>query len=212
MTSNDKFTYHGGLYSAFNWLGFCFSRHCVVDFADHGQGITAMADKNAIKLDDLLKRMRAAFNELPDRLYLDIGRYIAARIVFKARTGKTAVSGKESKLPPLSDGYVKQREARKKAGDSSLDSDFFSPRRSNLTLTGQYLKSIALVKFDRVKKLLQIRPTGRRKEGLSNEKLSEYLAKQGRSIFGVDETGRRVVSNMVKNEIRKSIRKRLLRK
>lgn len=171
-----------------------------------------MADKNQQKLDSLLKRMRLAFNELSDRLYLDIGQYMAARIVFKARTGKTMAGGQEKKLPPLSDRYVKDRQNRQKSGDSTLDSDFFSPRRSNLTLTGQYLKSIALVKFDRVKKLLEIRPNGRRTDGLANQKLSEYLAKQGRSIFGLDQTGKRVISKMVVNEIRKSIRKNLLRK
>lgn len=175
-----------------------------------------MADKNIQKLGNLLKRMRLVFDDLPTGLYLDIGRYVSARIVMKARSSKTMVDGKEKTIKPLkSEPYMKLRDKLKAENSPILDPVFFKNRprnKSNLTFTGQFLESIGLVRFIRTQKLLLFKAKGTRRDGMTNEKLSGHIAKQGRSIFGLDDTGKQVIAKMVKTEIRKGLRKSLLRK
>lgn len=207
-------------------------------------------DPNIAKLRTRLGTLRDVFQKLPPALFVEVGNYIAARIVFKARTGKTMVDGTEKPLKPLDKEYIEFREsimsgvktgaarARQRRRENSfqstkgiikdvkgkvVDPKYFSPARSNLTLTGQYLASIKLKSVNVAERLLTIAPSGMRKRGpqfikvknaplISNEKLASYLEKQGRSIFGIDKTTKSVISKKVINEIRKGLRKNLLRK
>lgn len=191
-----------------------------------------------------------ALKELDVNIYAEAGEYVKERIVAQARQGRTMVSGKQEKLPELSADYVDwregiekgarkaassmRREAKKNDKDAKVsvrdgkrkigvDPKFFSPNRSNLTLTGQYLESIKVTDINPGRKEITIEPTGERKKGgpqwieskkkpPSNKKLAGYLAKMGRSIFGLDETGKKVLLNKVKRKVRESIRKNLLRK
>jgi hypothetical protein len=102
-------------------------------------------------------------------------------------------------------------EARNK-GMKHTDPDFFSPKRSNLTFTGQFLESLKVTKIDQENRIVTIEPTGTRDDGLKNKKVGEYVAKQGRNIFGIDTTGLKVIKNMVIRELRNSLRKNLLKK
>jgi hypothetical protein len=175
-----------------------------------------MAKTNIKGLDRFLERMKAAVSHFDDKFYLSIGAYVRDRIVQKARTGKTMKSGKDASLGKLSERYVEDRKRWAKQGRADLDKTFFKPsaKTSNLTLTGQYLKSIAITNINRVKRVLVIEPTDRtpRSDSRKNSDIAEGLAKQGRSVFGIDSTGRKVLKNMILREIRNQLRKNILRK
>lgn len=167
-----------------------------------------MAKTNVKNLGRVLDRLKKAISFLDEGVYLKLGEYVRNRIQSKARSGQTMISGSSKKLKKLSPDYI---EYRKKNADKA-DSEFFSPKRSNLTFTGQYLKSIRVTKISRANRTLFVEPTGTRKDGLTNKKLSGYVAKQGRNIFGMDQTGLKVLKNMLVREIRNSLRKNLLKK
>jgi hypothetical protein len=195
----------------------------------------------------MFRNLSDAMKSLNVDLYKEAGDYVRDRIVSKARQGKTMADGTEKDLAPLNPDYVVwrehlehgakgmtrqlRREAKKKdkeakvgaaAGKAAVgvDPKFFSPNRSNLTLTGQYLESIEVTNINAGRGEITIEPTGDRKKGgpqwieskkkpPSNKKLAGYLAKMGRSIFGLDETGRKVLLNKVKRKVRDSIKKNL---
>jgi len=171
-----------------------------------------MAKVNIKNLGETLDRIRKAISEIDDETFKEIGKYAADRVVMKARTGKTMITGQEEPLKPLSANYIKSRQALAKNPKGKADPDFFSPRRSNLTLTGQYLKSIVVTKIDKMKRLITIEPTGDRTDGPDNKTLAGYLAKQGRNIFGIDKTGRQVIKQKVLRALRNQLRSKILRK
>lgn len=171
-----------------------------------------MAKSNIKNLQATLDRVKDALTQISDETYKDIGNYVRDRIVAKARTGKTMVSGEEGPIKPLSSGYIEQRKRWKKSGKHDIDGDFFSPPRSNLTLTGQFLKSIIVKSVDRAKRIITIQASGTRTDGLENRKLAEYLSQQGRNIFGIDKAGRQAIKQKVLRALRTQIKQKLLRK
>lgn len=174
-----------------------------------------MAKTNIKNLAPTLEKIKEAVAELDERLYLELGEYIVKRIVQKAKSGKRMTLKGDENLPGLSAQYQKTRKEWVAEGRSDLD-ELFRPNRksSNLTVTGQYLKSIRVVEIDRDKRVMIIEPTGTRKDGLTNEELRQHLTKlnPGYRIMTMDETGRKVLKTKVLNEIRKQLRKKLLRK
>lgn len=171
-----------------------------------------LKNSNVRGLGPLLDKIKAALERMDERFLLELGEYVSKRIVMKARMGKTMYSGKEGKLPELSARYKKARRAMKKSGSAELDPDFFSPNRSNLTLTGQYLKSIRTTKVEQAKRLVTVEPTGVRKDGMGNQQLAGYLAKMKRNVFGIDDLTKKNIKQKVLREIRKQLRNRVLRK
>lgn len=172
-----------------------------------------MAKTSARGLAIISKRLFDIVEHLPAELFDRIGKYVADRIVMKARTGKRMVNGREVPIKALSPRYIEQRKKMKKSG-AKVDDVFFSPKRSNLTRTGQYLKSIKVTETDRAKNKIVIAPSPKssRGDGVTNEDLAKYLGEQGRNIFGIDATTRKVITKMVKEEIRKQIKRNVLRK
>lgn len=170
-----------------------------------------MAGSNVKGLDRILKRLREAIKTLDEKVLREAGEYVAKRMVMKARTGKTMISGDEERIKPLSKGYIEARKSWQKNGSKQVDSEFFSPKRSNLTATGLYLKSFKVI-TDPQKLIIVVEASGTRPEGLSNKELSGYLAKQGRNIHGIDKLGRRSVRQMILRALRRQIRKNVLKK
>lgn len=96
----------------------------------------------------------------------------ATIVVRRTRLGFGARDGKKEKLKKLSEGYIKQRKR------STELSPFTSPRKSNLTFTGQMLESVhAQGHTVRI-------PKGR------NSRVATYVTEQGRPWFGVTEQER----------------------
>ena len=112
-------------------------------------------------------------------------------------------------------GGIGHKAAQKMSRDQGVPDtgQFFSPARSNLTVTGQYLDSIEVLKIDKKKAEITIGPTGSRKDSkLSNAKLAEFLSEGGRAIWGLDATAIRRITLMVKEEIRTRFKNNLLKK
>jgi len=93
-----------------------------------------------------------------------------------------------------------------------VDKQFFDPTliHSNLTFTGQLLRSLkyTILKNGRI----NIFASGNRKDGQSNKKIAEYVAKNGRPFFGMDDKGKLRINNIVKRFLRRSLRVRNLTK
>lgn len=164
---------------------------------------------------ETFNRLRDAIIDLKLTNLKEIGDYIAKRIVQQARAGKTMAYGPEAeKLKPLKDTYIHERKVRQAKGDFTLDPDFFSPARSNVTLTGEFLRSVSCTEVDQANATITVAPSEEKhgQDKITNKQLGGYLSEQGRSIFGLDKTGRKVVAEMVKREIKALMRKNILRK
>lgn len=85
-------------------------------------------------------------------------------------------TAEREKLKPLSERYI---EARKKGQLG----DFATPKRSNLTFTGQLLASLDVIKLTRGS--VVIGPTGSRRGGGTNAQVAKYVAEQGRQFLSL---------------------------
>lgn len=174
-----------------------------------------MAKTNIRNLGKFLDGVKEAVSLFDEEFYLTLSEYVVDRITRKARAGKRLTENGDVDLPTLSPGYVEQRKKWQKEGKPDLH-ELFRPSRkkSNLTVTGNYLESLRATKINRESRTLIVEPTGVRPEGLTNKKLAQYLRNmnKGYDIFGFDKVGRKVLKTKVLNEIRKQLRKKLLRK
>jgi hypothetical protein len=103
---------------------------------------------------------------------------IRTRLGYGARP---TIGGERFRHRPLSERYIRFRE-----GARDL-SNLTTPSRSNLTLTGQMLESLDVIRVARG--TLVIGPTGtrtdRRSRGVKNEQVARWLADQGRTFMGL---------------------------
>lgn len=98
----------------------------------------------------------------------DLGEFASEKIRVRTRLGYGSVNGQKVKLLPLSTPYINVR--RKKQLHSTT-----SPRKSNLTQTGQMLGSIKSVSVRPAH--VKVSPVGLRSGGrLTNSKLAEYVS------------------------------------
>lgn len=163
-----------------------------------------------------IKNLKSVFNSIDkvlkntvenQSMYGEIAKFSETRIVQQTRVGKDLSTGdKAEKQPELSSGYIKYRE-RVKSGKTDIkpDPQFFKPRKSNLTLTGQLLNSIrgTIVKS---KRQVVIDPTGGRDDNLTNKEVASDLAKRGRTFLGLDKIGVQRIRRIVLDVLRRNIR------
>lgn len=101
----------------------------------------------------------------------------AVRLIVKRTRLGYGVDGhgaERSKLKALSPGYVHLREL-----DDTL-SAMTSPKRSNLTRTGQMLDSMTVLEVRQGS--VVVGPVGARDDGLTNAQVAAYVSAQGRSF------------------------------
>lgn len=163
-----------------------------------------------------IKNLKSVFNAIDkvikdtvqnQSMYNDIAKFAETRVVQQTRAGKDLTSSEDGdKQPELSEGYIKFRN-RVKSGKTDIkpDPQFFRPRSSNLTLTGQLLKSIrgTIVKS---KRQVVVEPTGNRDDGLTNKEVASDLAKRGRTFLGLDKIGIQRIRRIVLDVLRRNIR------
>lgn len=114
--------------------------------------------------------------------------------------GVRQTGGKRAKLKPLSALY---KESREEFADLS---EFTTPARSNLTLTGQMLESIGILKIERTS--VEIGPKGpRRSEPLTNQKVAEYVSGARPFLFLSDLEIKKLARFYEKNIIGKIFRR-----
>lgn len=186
-------------------------------------------------IDSVFNAVREIYDDLTTQTSeLDkIGKFARDRIVAETRKGND-LTNNGSKQPALSEGYIgyrrrlggKEKALERVAGGSTKksdlakvasigvktpipDSSFFSPAKSNLTLTGQLLSSIEYtVKAN--EKTIVIEPTGSRDDGKTNKEVAEELSKRktrlapdGRKFLGLDGRGFQRIRNLIVEAIRR---------
>lgn len=186
-------------------------------------------------IDSVFNAVRAIYEDLTQRReeVEKIARFTRDRIVAETRKGND-LTNNGSKQPELSEGYIAWRrtlanrsralervsEGSQKKKDLGLvakitartptpDSTFFSPSRSNLTLTGQLLSSIEY-RINPERRSIIIEPTGSRDDGKSNKEVAEELATRktrlaprGRKFLGLDDRGFQRIRNLIVEAIRR---------
>lgn len=174
-----------------------------------------------LNIDSVIKKIESLISEdiLNNGLLEDIKDFSVLRIQAETRKGNDLVDG--GKQADLSPGYIRIRE-KVANGDWDVtrygrfipDPDFMSPRRSNLTATGQMLDSLdgKITKSDGT---IVVTPTGSRDPSLqydntfkTNVALAKDLASRGRKFLGLDKTGVIRIKKMVLDEIRRLKKKR----
>lgn len=117
-----------------------------------------------------------------------------------------------AKLPPLSKDWI---DRRKKLAAVNPTAEWFSPRRSNLTFTGQLIKSLffdvrgttVTLKFgDSVRTPYTNLNGTTGKQRLTNRKLSLYLTERHGSLIGLTEQMRDRVIKIVQKRLRAILR------
>lgn len=185
-------------------------------------------------MDSVFNAVRAIYDDLTTQAdELDkIGQFTRDRIVAETRKGNDLT--RSDKQPPLSEGYIGYRRrlgqrvgsldkvASGKGSQRDVvrsmsvnkdtptpDSSFFSPARSNLTLTGQLLNSIDYEVIASEKKII-IQPTGSRNDGKTNLEVATELATRktrlapdGRKFLGLDDNGFKRIRNLIVEAIRR---------
>lgn len=114
--------------------------------------------------------------------------------------GVSRPGGAREKLTALSTGYVKRRAA---ARDLSPDT---TPRRSNLTFTGQMLDSLDGRATGEGRGVVS--PTGSRAGGLTNRKVAEYVSEE-RPFLNLTDTETTRVTDAIRKSIIDSINRQL---
>lgn len=154
-------------------------------------------------------------------LLSEIAEFCRSRIYQYTKRGQSLVQ--ESKLQALSTGYIEYRKrlTRAKKSRSSKKTRqsgvfpskgfgaFFSPSRSNLTLTGQLLEALK----SRVKKSSNqievfVENSSRSDSDLTNKEVAEKVSSDGRPFIGLDRVGRDRVRRLVIAQLRRSFKRR----
>ena len=139
------------------------------------------------------------------RLLDTIGKFTLERIRSFTRTGKSIVGSTPKSLKRLKESTIRQRQRLGNAGKA--DKQFFSPRRSNLTATGQLLISLSFKSAVRDRSV-DVFAKGLRANGkIDNKKVAEFVAKGGRPFIGLDNKGIKRVKGIVLTDIRRKIKR-----
>jgi len=175
-------------------------------------------------LDRLAKLTEDLFSDktvFSEQFLKDQATFIVERIRSFTRSGKSlALSNKPKKLKRLSDSYIAVREGAVKFRTingrkvpfaepderlKQVDPEFFEPRLSNLTFTGQLMRSITSAVKNRV---ISVFVDGKRDDGLTNDEVARYVSAQGRPFLGLDDQGLKRIKRNAITQIRKLLRSR----
>lgn len=134
--------------------------------------------KAKLALKNIMKRIEAAIDDAMSPKELRQLALEAIDIIVKRTRLGYGVSnnfGKKEKFPKLSEQYIKRRLSDKKLAATT------SPKKSNITDTGQLLNSIGI--FKERKGAISIGPQGTRDDGLSNSQLKIHLENRHNRYF-----------------------------
>lgn len=158
-------------------------------------------------LDGVQKLVVDSFTELKNeqRTLLEVAEFTKDRVQQQTRLGKSLPN--DARLKPLSADYRKARRSKK-----NVDREFFGPDRSNLTLTGQMLRSLKsrIVRQPgsiKEPSAIEVFPDGDRDDGLSNQEVAGFVRENGRPFLGLNEKAVQQLRNIVLKNLRRVLRK-----
>ncbi len=145
-----------------------------------------MARAATNRMRDICAKIRRTVAEDPTTptVMRTLGEFAIVLIVKRTRLGFGTPdggngAGERFTLKPLADTTI---DARKRMGRRGTLSDVTSPKRSNLTATGQMLDSMAVTAVSST--TVSVAPTGSRQGGgPSNAEVAAYVSEQGRSFL-----------------------------
>lgn len=168
---------------------------------------------------------------IADRSMLnDLADFMLNRIYTNTKRGYYAGVRKNlAKFKPLSPGYIMMRQAalkdeiranaktilgskrsakskRKKA--LKKFGDFFNPKKSNLTLTGEMLDALdSSIDTSGPSVRVYVKPSGRSDDsGLTNQAVAIKVAADGRPFLGIDTKGVNTMTRMIIAAVRRKLR------
>lgn len=133
------------------------------------------------QIDKLANKIATSINQTVDSNFMrEVGEETKRLIYLRTKLGYGVKSqgGVRSKLKPLSPFYVELRKLIQK--DGLLDGTT-SPKKSNLTFSGQLLKSIKVKKAQDGR--VWVGPIGYRDDGLTNEQVANTVSKERPFMF-----------------------------
>lgn len=137
--------------------------------------------------------------------------------------------GDPRKLKPLSESYIEYRKGLRKSGKTKSTKllrkaglkkfannlemrkfgEFFSPARSNLTLTGQMLDALkADIDQNSGQAIVYVDDTSRKDSDLTNKQVAEKVAQDGRPFMGIDRVGRDRIRRTAQAFVRRKLKRR----
>ena len=162
-------------------------------------------------------------------LLKEVREFVIKRIVDTARLGKSLEGTKSQRLlPKLSKSYQAQRRGEiyfrtvngrvvpfsGKDPKIKTDGQYFRPNqsRSNLTLTGEFLKSIIgkTILSRAFRGRVAIFPSGRRKDGNRNIQIFRWLTDRNKKyeIFALNSSATKQIKKITQRFLRKKLRSR----
>lgn len=175
-----------------------------------------MAKVTIGNLNNIKEEIRREFSRIKSdpKLLVQIGEVCVSDIVGYARSGKDPSDA--SQFPGLSESWVEQRSDLRKYNSTS--EYFKDDSKSRLSFTGKLLESITY-SINQAGAFVRVFAKGQhpgyktkngRTDSISNEKLVEYQAAQGRSFLNVSDRLRRRINVLTKRFIRELIKTRRL--
>lgn len=155
----------------------------------------AVAKNSKKSIRDIFKRIESALEiAVKPATLRPLAQFTIDIVVKRTRLGYGVDRqfGVKKKLKPLSDKYIEHRERLKRSlrgrsGSRSITlSEFTSPSKSNLTLSGQMLASMRILKEEHQR--ITIGPSGKRTDtNRTNQQIANYQADQGRVFNRVSQ-------------------------
>lgn len=152
----------------------------------------------------------------------EVAVFLRTRIYQYTKRGQSLVL--QAKMPALSQGYIEFRKrlasgegtkgSKKNRGTKSKKApkkfgDFFSPSRSNLTLSGQMLDALeSEVDQGKGQVSVFVDDTPRDDSDLNNAEVAKKVSQDGRPFLGLDRVGRDRIRRMVIAQLRRSLKRR----
>lgn len=178
------------------------------------------------RLDKIEVVLRKALKDT--RLLREMAGFLKLRIYQYTKRGYSIAGnrkeGDPEKLKPLTPGYIEHRRRLQGKGKSKKSKSsravrktkdlpklgaFFSPARSNLTLTGQMLDALKTT-VDGIsgKATVFVDDTPRTDSDLTNAEVADKVTKDGRPFIGLDRVGRDRMRRMAIADIRRKLKRR----
>lgn len=122
------------------------------------------------------------------------------RIRSQLGSGVSKVGGRKEKFKALSTKYVEQRKEFPGLSDKT------TPRKSNVTRTGQMIDSLTGVGKSGG---FEIKPEGRRDDGKTNERVAGYVEENGRPFLNFTDTELKKLTRLLAEKLSDLINKAL---
>lgn len=184
--------------------------------------------KSTLKIGRVETVIKKAFRD--NDLLKELADYLKERIYSFTKRGISLVTN--DKLKPLSPGYVKWRRTlgsskqknparrrfdgfrqhrlgkKKKRNTNIQTGDFFSPARSNLTLTGQMLDALTTDVDTTIGQFkVTVKDNVRRDGEKTNLEVAKEVADNGRPFLGIDAKGMDIMRRKVIQNLRRKLKR-----